>query len=466
MNLTELLDDAARRWPKKPALIENNAIVSYSELVEKAAQFASQLQLVKMSPGCRVGLLFPNSIDYVALTFALWRVNAVVVPIPMECTAEEISDLAATMQLEIILSRKATGQSAALSPECFLTRLKPASPPDNHNLNLAFIRFTSGTTSARKGVALTHETIHDRVATANQALGITSADTVMWCLPMAHHFLITIVLYLSQGATIVLERLLLARPFLEAVNRWQGTALYAAPFHYALLARDNSKARLDSVRLAVSTTCALPPDVAEDFQKRFDLPLVQALGIIELGLVSLNTGDPRGRRNSVGRPLADHRVNIIAPDENGCGELAVAGPGFFDAYVAPWLPRETVASDGWFHTGDIARLDEDGFLFLISRKNAVINLAGRKVFPEEIEAVLNRHPAVRESRVYARAHPHLGEVVAADLVLEQPGAELDSIRAFCRAHLADYKIPVSLNCVSALPRTAATGKIRRADVAA
>ena len=460
MNLTELLDKAAGQWPQKAALIAGDDVVSYSGLVEKAARLAAQLQSFQLT-GRRVGLLYPNSIDYVALTFALWRINAVVVPIPMECTVGEISDLAATMQLEMILSQKPIGESVALSSESFLTRLTPAVPPDNHGLNLAFIRFTSGTTSARKGVALTHETIRDRVAAANAALRITSADTIMWCLPMAHHFLITIVLYLSQGAAVVLTRLLLAKAFLETVNFRRGTVLYGAPFHYALLARDNSELRLNSVRLAVSTTCALPLDLAEEFHKRFDLPLAQALGIIELGLVSLNTDDPRGRRNSVGRPLAAHRVRILAPDENGCGEVAVSGPGFFDAYVAPWIPRETCAPDGWFTTGDIGRLDADGFLFLISRKTAVINLAGRKVFPEEIEAVLNRHPAVRESRVYARTHPHLGEVVEADIVLAQPDAELDAIRAFCRAQLADYKIPTKLNCVSALPRTVVTGKIRR-----
>src|SRR5665213_3495935 len=137
MNLTELLDNAARRWPQKPALIEGDAIISYAELIAKIAQFTSQLQLFKLSPGNRVGLLFPNGIDYVALTFALWRVNAVVVPIPMECTAEEISNLTAAMQLEIILSQKATAQSVALSPELFLTRLQPSSPPNNHGLNLA-----------------------------------------------------------------------------------------------------------------------------------------------------------------------------------------------------------------------------------------------------------------------------------------------------------------------------------------
>ncbi|HEY2329228.1 MAG TPA: class I adenylate-forming enzyme family protein, partial [Verrucomicrobiae bacterium] len=233
MNLAELLDMAACRWPQKPAFVENNLVVSYAELVGKTHEIASKLKLHELPPGCRVGLLYPNSIDYVALTFALWRVNAVVVPIPTECTAGEISDITATMQLEMILSQKPVGQSVALSPECFLTRMKTSLPPDNHGLNLAFIRFTSGTTSERKGVALTHETVRDRVATANQALGINSDDTVVWCLPMAHHFLITIVLYLSQGATVVLARHVLAQPFLQAVNRWRGTVLYAAPFHHA-----------------------------------------------------------------------------------------------------------------------------------------------------------------------------------------------------------------------------------------
>ncbi len=370
------------------------------------------------------------------------------------------------MQLDAVISQKPRTGSTEIAPDCFFTRLNPATPADNHGLNLAFIRFTSGTTNARKGVALTHETIRARVTTANKALRIGPDDVVVWSLPMAHHFLITIILYLSEGATIVLARHVLVKPYLEAVNRWHGTVLYAAPFHFALLARDDSGARLDSVRLAVSTTCALPQAVAEEFQRRFGCPLLPALGIIELGLVSLNTDDPLGRWNSVGRPLADHKVRILAPDENGCGEVAVHGPGFFDAYVAPWIARERIAPDGWFTTGDIGRLDADGFLYLISRQNAVINLAGRKVFPEEIEAVLNRHPHVRESRVFGRAHPHLGEVIEAELVLAEPGAPLDSVRQFCRAHLAAYKIPTRLHVVADLPRTPVTGKIRRATAVA
>jgi long-chain acyl-CoA synthetase len=462
MNLTELLDETARRWPRKLALIEGSTGVSYGELVAQAAAFSSALHTLQLPAGCRIGLYYPNSINYVALTFALWRISAAVVPIPTECTNDEISDMATSMGLEAILSPDSLGHSVRLSPECFFTPLSPTPPLHNHDINIAFIRFTSGTTNARKGVVLSHDTVRDRIVVANKALCIGSEDTVMWCLPMSHHFLITILLYLSQGATIVLARHVLAWPFLEAVNHWGGTVLYAAPFHYALLARDNSGANLSSVRLAVSTTCALPQDVADDFFRRFHLPLAQALGIIELGLVSLNTDDPHRRWNSVGRPLHDLRVRIVAPDSDGCGEVAVAGPGMFDAYAAPWLTREQVAPEGWFATGDIGWLDEDSFLFLAGRKSAVINLAGRKVFPEEIETVINRHPAVRESRVYGRAHPHLGEVVEADVVLVQTDADLETVRDFCRTHLASYKIPSRLHVVSTLPRTVATGKIRRA----
>jgi long-chain acyl-CoA synthetase len=400
------------------------------------------------------------------LTYALWRNHLVVVPIPTECPPEEVAEISEAMQLEAVLISRLAPHTIALEPGCFLVRLNPGTLPDNHGLNLAFIRFTSGTTSARKGVALSHETIRARVCSANKAFGITADDTVIWCLPMAHHFLITLVLYIEAGATVVLARHVTAKPFLEAVNRWQGTVLYAAPFHYSMWARDHSAAQIPSVRLAVSTTCALPQTVADDFFKRFNLPLAQALGVIELGLVALNHAAPRAKWNSVGRVAGDFELRLFHPDADGCGELAVRGPGISDAYVAPWVAREQILRAGWFFTGDIGRLDAEGFLFLLSRKTAVINLAGRKVFPEEIETILNRHPSVSESRVYGKLHPQLGEVVEAEIVLSSPEAKLDPLHAFCRAHLASYKIPTRFTVVAALPRTPVTGKILRAAPAA
>ncbi len=465
MNLTELLDLSAKRWPQKPAFIEDSSIVTYVELAARIDAFAEKLKAHSLASSSRVGLCFPNGVDYVALTYALWKLQVIVVPVPVECPPEELAEIVTAMELCAILSQKpitlADSASEPFTPEVFVSRAKVVPTPDNHGLNIAFIRFTSGTTNARKGVVLGHETIRDRVAAANRAFRITEQDTVIWCLPMAHHFLITIVLYLGAGATVVLARHVTARPFLEAINRWHGTVLYAAPFHFSLLARDNSGLPISSVRLAVSTTCALPQNVAEEFFKRFGQPLVPALGIIELGLVALNTDDPRGRWNSVGRPIADFRVKILSPDEHGCGEIAIAGPGICDAYAAPWQGREQLLQDGWFITGDIGRLDADGFLFLLSRKTAVINLAGRKVFPEEIEAILDRHPGIRESRVFGRTHPHLGEVVEAEIVLAGAEAAIANLSHYCREHLAAYKIPTRFHIVPALPRTPVTGKIRR-----
>jgi long-chain acyl-CoA synthetase len=342
MNLTELLDEAVSRWPQKPAFVEDATVVSYAALGQQVAAAAVQLAALPISAGSRVGLYHPNSLAYVVWTLALWRVNAVVVPIPTECTEEEITEIANAIQLQAVLSPKPREQSLPLGQGCFFARLDPPSPPDNHGLNLAFIRFTSGTTNARKGVALSHETVRDRVLSANKAFGIEPQDTVIWCLPMAHHFLITIILYLSVGATVVLARHVLAKPFLEAIDRWKGTVLYAAPFHFALLARGNSDAQISSVRLAVSTTCALPQETAAGFFERFGVPLSQGLGVIELGLVAFNNDDPRGRWNSVGKPAGDLRIRIVNPDNSGCGELAVSGPGFFDAYVAPWISRDEV----------------------------------------------------------------------------------------------------------------------------
>jgi long-chain acyl-CoA synthetase len=330
-------------------------------------------------------------------------------------------------------------------------------------LNLAFIRFTSGTTSARKGVALCHQTIYDRIMAANQVLSIGPTDVVMWCLPMSHHFLVTIVLYLSQGATIVLARNVLSRPFLEAANRWQSTMLYAAPFHYSLLARDTSGIRLPSLRLAVSTTCSLSHEVALNFEHRFGLPLSQALGVIELGLVCVNVDDPLTRWDSVGRPLPKYAVNIRNADADGYGDVVVSGPGFFDAYTNPWTHRDELALDGWFATGDIGRMDGKGYLFLAGRKTAVINLAGRKVFPEEIECVLNRHPAVVESRVYGSAHPHLGEIVEAEVVLRD-SIETSALRDFCRGRLSADKVPSHFHIVKLIPKTVVTGKICRQTI--
>jgi long-chain acyl-CoA synthetase len=199
------------------------------------------------------------------------------------------------------------------------------------------------------------------------------------------------------------------------------------------------------------------------FRHRFGLPLSQVFGVIELGLVCVNRDDTVGRWDSVGRPLANYAVNIRNADGDGYGEIMVSGPGIFDAYTDPWTSRDQSMPDGWFATGDIGRIDSQGYLFLVGRKTAVINLAGRKIFPEEIESVLNRHPAVSESRVYGSAHAHLGEVVEAEVVLRDAAAT-NALRDFCRIHLSADKVPSHFHVVKLIAKTGVTGKIRRPSI--
>ena len=358
MNLTELLDHTANRWPDKVAFIEENITVSYGALVAQIATWTEKLQRLGLPPGSRVGLQYPNSVQYVALTFALWRVQAVVVPLPTECTAEEIAEITEAMELAGRLGPAPAEAAVPLGPDCFFTKFHPPQPPDNHGLNLAFIRFTSGTTSARKGVALAHETIRDRVASANQAFGIGPDDTVIWCLPMAHHFLITIVLYLKRGR----DGGAGAACSGETVSRSDQSLEGNGALRRAVSFRDAGAGQFGSADSLRAPSCFHDMRAAAKMLRRISFKSLRSfarrrlLGVIELGLVSLNTDDPRGRWNSVGHPAGDFRVRIYNPDADGCGEVAVAGPGIFDAYVAPWVPRDQVLRDGWFFTGDIGRI--------------------------------------------------------------------------------------------------------------
>jgi len=169
----------------------------------------------------------------------------------------------------------------------------------------------------------------------------------------------------------------------------------------------------------------------------------------------------------VGRALDDIAVELRDPltgaavPDGDVGELFLQADGMLDAYLSPWLPRRDILADGrWFRTGDLARRDADGFIFLVGRTNSVINSAGMKCFPEEIEAVLQSHPGVRAVRVFGREHPHYGAVPVADIVPRGLKPSAASLDAHCRTALARHKIPVEFRFVQELPLTS-SGKIRR-----
>jgi long-chain acyl-CoA synthetase len=282
---------------------------------------------------------------------------------------------------------------------------------------------------------------------------------------MAYHFAVTIVGYLSHGAAIVIPSNNFADAILSAARTHRGTFVYGSPAHYNWLASATSAAPLPDLRLAVSTTAPLTRETADRFCARYGLPVTQALGVIEIGLPFINTDFAATRPDAVGRLLPAYELRLTDAGLSGTNLVAVRGPGMFDAYYDPWRPSTEVLTDGWFTTGDVADVLPDGCVVLRGRVTDVINVLGMKFFPQEVEAVLNAHPAVEAACVSARADSRLGEAVHAAVVLK-PGTDAPSPGAlleWCRPRLASAKVPQSVEFVAVLARTASGKLLHRAS---
>jgi len=402
----------------------------------------------------RVALNCPNGIDYVKLALAIVRAGKCLVPVAGELAPPERERLLRETGVGAVVDRSGAVREIAVSPDL------PFDETDLDRLDPAFIRFSSGTTGRSKGIVLSHARLLERITAANKGLRIVPEDRVVWILPMAHHFAVSIMLYLFHGAATVLVASHLAEDVLAGARAHRGSVIYGSPFHHALLAAETSARTWPTLRLAISTAAALPLATAQAFDARFGVPLSQGLGLIEVGLPLLNTDAARTKPMSVGRPLPDYEVEVRE------GEIHLRGPGMLDAYLHPWRRRDSILSDGWFRTGDLGRIDADGHVFVEGRSHSVINVAGLKCFPEEIEAVLCAMPEIALARVTAKPHPRVGAVPIAEIVPRNPAKPPDvaAVAAHCRAALARYKVPVEFRLVGELPVTA-TGKVKRNSAA-
>lgn len=469
--IVTIIDDIRARADEAPLYVAllsaqrdgADVATTYAELVGNLARYSRLVSTHVDGPARLVGLVAPQGSEFVAAALGVLDAGCCLVPIPDDQAEPALREFARRSGLHALLR---PGDPPSLE----VLAGAPVPRAELGALDPAYIRFTSGTTSERKGVVISHRRLLERLTAANRGMAIDRGDRVLWLLPMAHHFVVSILLYLRHGATILLPATSLAQSVLDLAGRAGATVFYASPYHYGLLAADASSQGLDTVRLAVSTAEGLREQTARRFRDRFDRDLVQALGIIEVGLPVMNRAAAATKPTALGRPLPDYDVWLRGDDgapvtsrgESHCGEICIRGPGMFDAYLDPWVTsRELLEPDG-FRTGDQGWLDGDGDLHLVGRRTNRINMAGMKFFAEEVEAVLDAHPAVLHSRVTAREHPHLGQIPVAEIV-PAAGCEPPTPRQLtdlCKQCLPAYKIPRQFHFVDALPMTL-TGKVRR-----
>jgi len=469
---------AARQWPERPAIIDGAGTLDYRSLWREIDALRLQLDRRGVAEGQGIGVLARNGRAFVISALAVLGCGAVVMPIYFQLKPTELADMLTRAPLAGILDdgtspppTDAARESLALldgTPLYFSRRRQNgASPFVPWITDAAFARFTSGTTGTAKGVVLTHQNLLERIHAANAGLKLDCEDRVLWILPMAYHFLVSILLYLEVGAAIVVCPNHLAGSILDWAEQQAVTFLYAAPMHIRLLAGDVSGRKFPpTLQRVMSVSSPLQPQVAKDFFARFGIPVTQGFGVIEIGLPIMNLDEAREHPEAIGRPVPGFEAGILdealQPVTTGqTGQLAVRGPGMFSGYLSPPLARDAVLRDGWFLTGDLAQRNPAGLITIAGRSKSVINVAGHKVFPEDVAAVLEQHPAVLRSRVTTRPHPQAGEVVHADVQLreDRPQLALEEILAFCRQQLSSYKVPASITLVTEIELTP-SGKVR------
>ena len=472
----ETLVNTASLWPDNLAVADEHGTLTYQELYKQVEDLKDLLLASGLRKGSHAVLITKNNRHFIVGLYALLACECVVMPLPPYQKAGEFKKALNEAHIEFILADTpdhniygATSKKIALS---------------NHDLHLnavrseclsfisfldhaAVMRFTSGTTGDAKCVILSHQSVLERIEAANEGLQLTAHDRVIWVLPMAYHFIVSIILYVRYGCGIIICEDFMAENILDKAIEHQGTFLYASPMHIRLLAACKKDYVLPKLTKVVSTTTAITPSICKAFQGKYRTPVSQAFGIIEVGLPIINLQHSSDHPEAVGYALPAYTVRVV--DEtfqpvpvNEVGHLAIKGPGMFDGYLTPPTLRQDVLKEGWFMTGDLAAMTKEGLIEIKGRTKNVINVSGNKVFPDEVEVVINSFPGIENSKVYSHNHPLMGEIVAAEIVLYDKNERFDSeeLILHCRQHLSSFKVPQRITIVSDIALTG-SGKIKR-----
>lgn len=511
MNFGLYLARGARCWPERPAILFRDKALTYRELESRSNRLAHALLALGLQRGDRVAVVSPNRPEIVELECALYKAGLVKVALNSRLAAAELADALANSEPAACLAgpeHRAIVDEAGAGVTSLRQRIAFDSPPaagddggwigyesllarspDTHfhvemrPEELAVLHYTSGSTGKLKAAM---QTIGNRMASLRKvAMGRMNGgpgDVLALCGPITHASGMFIQPMLFQGATVLLLERFHPAEMLEAIEKHRVTMCFFVPaMIHALLAEPRLRTRdLSSLRLVSYGAAPMSPARIREAWAAFGPVLAQGYGAAETtgGVVGLTSADHEraisGERpellSACGRPFCESDVQVL--DEAGkpvegdaIGEICVRGPDVFTGYWrAPEQTRQVLGEDGWLRTGDLARVDHEGYIFIVDRKKEMLVSGGFNVYPSEIESVLAQHPAVYEVCVVGVPDDHWGEAVKAVVVLRDGSpASSGDIMDFCRGRLADFKRPRSVDFVPDLPKNS-NGKLSRKEV--
>ncbi len=482
--LSELVYQSVKRYPDKQAVICDSQQAPYADLYGRIERLSQFLLAKAVGYQDRVAVFLPNSLLFIVSFFALAKIGAVALTLHINYKEEELKNYLKTFRIKYLISNeqsrarceKAIGGSPIkliiVDAEVHGTVLAAVRKHKHAKIypeNEVLCQFSSGSTGKLKMVGRTRVNLLREARSVCSTIGISDKDKVLCSVPLFHAygFGSGLMPSLYSGATLILTDKFNPRQILDLLEKEKVTIFFGVPYMFSMLADAtiSKKVRLPALKYCFSAGISLPEEVSKKFHQKFAVFVRDLYGTTETGCLSMNLNkNIKDTLKSVGLPIQGTKIDILL--ENGkeakageVGEVAVKTPT-----CGPWyymgIKRKPVLKGGYFYPGDIGKKDKKGNLYILARKTSFINVAGTKVDPKEVEAVLKKYRGVKEAVVVGAPDPLRGEAVKAVIVSDgtPPNKNKKAILKFCRERLADFKVPRIVEFRDELPRSA-LGKV-------
>src|SRR3954447_13471098 len=429
-NLAHILADSAERHSERPALKLDDAVITYQQLDEASARAAALLKSKGVQPGDRVGIMLPNVPYFAVAYYGVLRAGGVVVPMNPLLKGREVAFYLSDPGAKILFAWHQFGEAATAGAEqegADLTLVELGKfeelvgaaearheVVDRADDDTAVILYTSGTTGTPKGAELTHSNLWNNVRVSRELFEVREGDIMLGALPLFHSFGQTCALNctMAAGGTLSMIPRFDAQKALQIIERDKVSIFEGVPTMFSAMLHADNKDEVDvsTLRICCSGGSAMPVEVLKGFEDQFNTKVLEGYGLSETSPVaSFNHPNRERKPGSIGTPIDGVEMKVLDEDGNEVeqgevGEIVIRGHNVMKGYWKRDDATKEAIRDGWFHTGDMAKVDSDGYFFIVDRKKDMIIRGGYNVYPREIEEVLYEHPAVREAAVVAVPH--------------------------------------------------------------